>query len=110
MANDEGRDPPQAGTKVDRRSIVTGGAAAAVTTAMPGAALAQTASSSPQARILTPIYLDPTYLGTFNNSTYAPGNIDNVHKFITDNYSRDGLKWGLYQKDLEDDPNNWGKP
>jgi hypothetical protein len=109
MTNDERRDPSEAGTTVDRRSVVTGGAAAAVATAMPGAALGQPATASPKMGMLAAVYEDLTYLGTFTNSVYAKGNIDKVHQFVTDNFGRADLRWGLYQKDVEPDPLKWGK-
>jgi hypothetical protein len=108
MADDKFSKTEKPG-ELDRRSVLAGGAASAATAVLPRTAMAQPKGAGG----ITPfgaVYMDPTYLDTFNNSKYASGNIGAVHRLIRRKFpNRGDLKWGLYQRDIEPDPTKWGR-
>jgi len=110
MANDKDRDQEQAGPKVDRRSLIVGGAAAAVTSVTPGDALAASTAGPGEVHTEAAIYTNQKYLDTFTNR-YSSGSVSGVQQNIKTLFPvRSNLKWGLYQQKLEPNPANWGSP
>ncbi|KRQ10268.1 hypothetical protein [Bradyrhizobium manausense] len=112
MARDEHTKIDQP-SELDRRTVLTGGAAVAATAALPRASLGQ---SNPNAvQPFGAIYKDFGYLQHFNHDKYSAGNIQNVQDLIKGKGStpglfpnRSALKWGLYQQSVEPTAANWG--
>jgi hypothetical protein len=107
MAEDEHPRIDQPG-ELDRRTVLTGGAAVAATAALPQASLGQ---ANPN--VMGPfgaIYKDFGYLQHFNKDKYSAGNpIQTVHNLVHTMFSNRGnLIWGSYQTSVENNPDNWG--
>jgi hypothetical protein len=110
MAKDEEENakPASVDGAVDRRVVLTGAAAAALTGGMPNLASGQ----APPGGEFHPdagVYQNPIFLNTFNNNRYS--NPQSVHHQIHDVLypnNRAGLQWGFYQQQLATDPNDWG--
>jgi len=107
MAEDEKDVNGQAG-KLDRRSVLAGGAATVATAALPGVSSGQEKGAG-GIGIRGAVYMDPRYLARFNNHAYSAQNIDAVHRLIKQKFrNRSDLKWGFYQQDVEPNRANWG--
>jgi hypothetical protein len=107
MAKDEQDGIEQTGN-IDRRSVLAGGAATVAATALPAVASAKEKGLGVQ-NPFGAIYMNPRYLATFNNQKYSASNIGTVHDLVKRKFpNRNDLKWGLYQREVEPDPANWG--
>ncbi|WP_439394985.1 hypothetical protein ACRQ5Q_38385 [Bradyrhizobium sp. PMVTL-01] len=100
--------PASVDMAVDRRVVLGGAAAAALTGSMPHVALAQRLTGG-ELHTDAGVYQNPIFLNTFNNNRYK--NPQSVHQQIHDVLfpnNRAGLQWGFYQQQLAPDPNDWG--
>jgi len=96
-------------TGLDRRTVLAGSAALAAVAASPGAALSLPRGGE-HFHTEGAIYMDPTYLQTFNGHGYSAANINTVHNLVKAKYpNRSDLKWGFYQRDVEPDSTKWGR-
>ncbi|QQO14775.1 hypothetical protein JJB99_00825 [Bradyrhizobium diazoefficiens] len=104
---------------VDRRALLIAGASAAAATAIPTASSAGCAAptcnpadqleASLEANVYGAVYADPTYLDTFNNNWYSAAKVKSVQLKLQARWpNRNDMKWGLYQTDIETNPDKWG--
>ncbi|MBR0993957.1 hypothetical protein JQ580_24850 [Bradyrhizobium japonicum] len=98
--------------KLDRRSMLAGGAATVALNGLPGfAKAAESGTIEPHfnVNLFGAVYMDPRYLNRFNGHTYSAANIQNVQTKIKQAFpNRSDLKWGAYQKLIEPDSSKWG--
>lgn len=101
---------------VNRRALLLGGASAVAAGTLPkqapAANCAQPGCTGPDLHTKGAIYMDPTYLDSFKDS-YSSGKIQKVHDIVhkkwptqTDRDTK--MQWGLYQLEVEPDPDKWG--
>lgn len=105
MTDNERKDIKKAG-ELERRSVLVGGAAAAVTAVLPEAATAQNQCVI-QAK--SAAYTDPTYLTSFNRDAYSRGNVLKAANVVRGLFTnRADLTWGSYQREVVPKWEKWG--
>jgi len=120
MSKDDSKKPEtvEGGGQIERRVVLGAAAAAAVASAVPGAALSQVSLGTE--RILAGVYANPLYLVHFNAGPYSSLNIKATQglvlqalKALTQTYTpprdpvRSDLIWGIYQKTIEPNRDAW---